>query len=304
MDIEKNNDDMNNRKRLWGKNSLLYNANANHHSQRNKRSATEQRLKVDGNIYWGDICSHCSHCNNKEENCLIKYFSGDWNQLRVAANNKLADLEIRTIDEHNEEVHNNLMSLGTKHNKSNSHTVYKVSLVQGVQIECCKECYMRFNYITKHQLEKSKKISKINSNIDINARKDRERQDGPVIDMNGIQFKKLLEKNNSNNKDFIDEFLPYAFAPQGDTHEYCLQWMKDYFDKYGDKQPNSYITFLSEAFKRDIYDQYCSHVSKHRMVSISKDSFYRMWINCFPYKLLREEGNIIGKCPFVQSRQS
>ena len=48
MDIEKNNDDINSRKRtLWGKNSLLHNANANHHSQRKKRSAIEQRLNID-----------------------------------------------------------------------------------------------------------------------------------------------------------------------------------------------------------------------------------------------------------------
>jgi len=280
--------------KTFGKRSNLYRSTSNDHSQRRKKSAVEQRLQINKNNYWGNVSSQCN--SFEDGNCLLNYLNNDWNTMRVVAKAKFNELNSLTKTEHNSNVHNNLISLSTKHNKSNSHTIYKVSLSQGEQVECCKQCYMRFNYITKSQLENSKKINKLGNHIDINKRKERSRADGPVIDMNGSEFNKVLKKYNINNPKFIDVYLPYAFAPQGDTNEYCLQWMNRYFDKYGDQQPNSYITYLSEAFKRDIYDQYHKHVSSHHMEAISRDAFYRMWVNCFPYKMLRDECNIVGKC--------
>lgn len=155
---------------------------------------------------------------------------------------------------------------------------------------------MRYMYITKRQIEKSRDYNKEGNIKDISRRKERSRQDGPVIEMNGKELHNLLVKNNIQNPEFINEFLPFAFAPSGDENEYCLQWMQSYFHKFGDKQPDSYITYLSEAFKRDIYDQYTSHIKEIGVIGISRDSFYRMWVNCFPYCMLRDECNIIGKC--------
>ena len=282
--------------RRSNKRAKLYKASSRHHSAPQKKRAVECRIDFSYKNYWGNVSSRCNRHANDDSNCLLLHYENDLNKLRIAAQAKRDTLVNLTKKEHYEIVHNNLSTLSSKKNNTNSHIDYKVMVDQGVHVSCCKECYMRFNYITKSLLEKSKKINKKGNGIDINKRKERENSDGPFVEMNGTEFRKMLTVNKINNPQFHEDFLPFAFAPNGDDKELCLQWTNNYFFLYGDQQPDSETTYMSESFKKDIYQQYKDHMERLNLRPVSKDTFNRIWINCFPYVQLREECNIIGKC--------
>ena len=279
------------------KRSRLANANSKGtHSQPKQRRAIEQRISFQHNNYWAALSGYCDRHKEGESNCLLQYYKNDMNLLLAAAKAKGEELKLRTKDEHNAAVHAHLSSLNTKRNNENSQTDYKIQLSRGVQVTCCKQCYMRYNFISRRQLENSRKANKKGNTIDINHRKERTSQDGPIFEMSGVEFSNLLQRNNINDAEYIRNYLPYAFAPSGDNKELCIQWMDDYFVTYGDQQPNSYINYLSESFKKDIYQQYKQDMEKIGKIPVAQDSFNGIWINCFPFVQLREECNIIGKC--------
>jgi hypothetical protein len=74
----------------------------------------------------------------------------------------------------------------------------------------------------------------------------------------------------------------------------CVAWLNEYFSQYGDQQPNERTVYISEKLKVDCYEQYCNAIVITEPVS--RDDFYNIWKNCFPYIRLRKDCNIIGKC--------
>jgi hypothetical protein len=228
------------KKRATSSRSNLSHSTTLYHSQEAKKSTFEKLIKIDFDQYWGNVCSACG--DHSFTNCLQNHFGDDLNKLRQSAVSKYKSLVTLTKTQHYSDIHAHLNSLNSKNNKSSSHTEYKIQIEYGVNVSCCRKCYMRFNYITRSQLENSKKNSKSGNHNDINYRKERSRRDGPIIEMNGSQFLRMLERNGIDTSESAKYHIPYAFAPpcsdkltdwleKGDPNEYCLQWL-EYFESY------------------------------------------------------------------------
>ena len=283
-------------KKRCSKRSKLSRASSIHHSTPPQKRAIECKIEFNFKNYWGNISSFCNRYSDSESSCLLQYCKNDTSLLHDVAKAKAHDISLRTKKEHYDAVQNHLSTLGTIKNSSQGHTDYKIQVGQGVQVPCCRDCYTRLNFTSKRLLEKCKKINKEGNGSDINKRKERVDQDGPITEMSGVEFRSTLVRGSTKSPEYLQHFLPYAFCPKGEDKELALHWMSTYFYLYGDQQPNSDVSYMSESFKKGTYLQYKDELERKGLTPISQDSFYRMWISCFPYVLLREECSTVGKC--------
>jgi len=104
----------------------------------------------------------------------------------------------------------------------------------------------------------------------------------------------LEDSTNINNPEFHRDYIPALFSPDDHRSLRLVAWLRKFFHDYGDAQPNSRIIYTAEDFKKEVYDCYCEDNAIDNPVSLN--AFYDIWKNCFPFVLLREDCNVIGKC--------
>jgi hypothetical protein len=145
--INNDNNNNNSKKRGFTSRSKLSSSSTSYHSTAKKKSTIEKLMQIDYGQYWGNLCSGCN--GDVLKNCLKTYFKNDLNILEAAAVEKYNHLKMLTKEEHTVIIDAHLRGLSTKKNNARSHTEYKIQFKPGIQIPCCKHCYMKFNHITK-----------------------------------------------------------------------------------------------------------------------------------------------------------
>lgn len=81
---------------------------------------------------------------------------------------------------------------------------------------------------------------------------------------------------------------------KGDTHQYCVLWLEEYFETYGDFSPNKDEIKLAITRKKEIYELYRKNMQSRPAVSPQK--FYTIWNALFPRCVSRPWCDIPGKC--------
>ena len=89
-----------------------------------------------------------------------------------------------------------------------------------------------------------------------------------------------------------------ALCPSAEDQQFCVVFLEDYFEKFGDKAPNREETHLLIMQKSDVYEQYTrvfkNSVPPRPVVSYSR--FIAIWSTIFPRCINRPWCDIPGKC--------
>lgn len=85
--------------------------------------------------------------------------------------------------------------------------------------------------------------------------------------------------------------------PSGEGAENCYVWLKEYFDKCGDDQPNKNEIHLDRLTKGEVYGEYVMEFQQNddRCI-LSYQAFVDIWNTSFPYVKIREYKAVSGKC--------
>ena len=77
-----------------------------------------------------------------------------------------------------------------------------------------------------------------------------------------------------------------------------IEWLSQYFEPFGDKQPNGDKIQLSINTKRELYEEYCADIKlMDAQAVVSESSFESLWNGLFPaVRIIRSWVNIPGKC--------
>ena len=267
--------------------SLLANCTNKPHApvKRNKL----ETLNYDVNDYFIGLLEKCG-CSNGT-NCLLDYFDMSRDKLHVFAELHCTNFNSMNKESFKKYRFNIVKNLMSKKESNNSHINYQVrykSTNMDCTIKCCRNCFRNVYMLSEYMLNE---INKHDDNDDITFRNS---NSDNLERINGQDLADYFEESNIDDHDFHNDFLPAIMCPRGTKAEKCLAWLLENFFLYGDQQPNSKINYIPESRKKDLYRDYVNSDVIDDPVSLN--DFYNIWKNCFPYTLLREECNIIGKC--------
>jgi hypothetical protein len=88
-----------------------------------------------------------------------------------------------------------------------------------------------------------------------------------------------------------------AMSPDSYKTGLTIEWLSQYFDTFGDKQPNGDKIKLSINTKRELYEEYYADMQlMDPQAVVSESSFETLWNGLFPSVRIRSWVNIPGKC--------
>lgn len=171
-------------------------------------------------------------------------------------------------------------------------------LVRGV----CREAFMQCYEIRHTQLE----VLCNDIRMGINAS---EKPLGDKANVNikhhpeaGTMIKEIIRKTHRQGVNLSREQLSRMQLPNTVDSLAMYGWMDFYFDLVGDDQPNEDEIHLDPVPIKTVYEEYVSDAvdssagSGLGLKPLSKDSFCKMWKQCFPYVKVRCYKNVDGKC--------
>ena len=85
-----------------------------------------------------------------------------------------------------------------------------------------------------------------------------------------------------------------AIVPYGDVQRDAVEWLKNYFDVYGDDSPNSVDTLVQVMLKGDLYKHYVKDMATRP--TVGEPRFGELWNVLFPYCQRRSYCDQPGKC--------
>lgn len=87
-----------------------------------------------------------------------------------------------------------------------------------------------------------------------------------------------------------------ALTPHPSSYQYCVIWLEEHFDMYGDKAPNKEEIHLSVTTKRSLYENYKSYMNIREMEVMTYSGFVNVWNALFPHVKQRPWVDVPGKC--------
>ncbi len=95
-----------------------------------------------------------------------------------------------------------------------------------------------------------------------------------------------------------------ALIPFSNSSQFAVEWLRQYFDTYGDHIPNSDEIRLSQVSKVDVYEDFlrdCKNYGTHDddprpLPAVSYTTFVELWNCIFPHCVIRSFVDIPGKC--------
>jgi hypothetical protein len=87
-----------------------------------------------------------------------------------------------------------------------------------------------------------------------------------------------------------------SLLPSSEVQVQCTLWLKNYFDIYGDKSPNSQLTLIISITKMEIYKEYVKEMEALPSKHCGYSDFVALWNSLYPYCKRRDLSGIIGKC--------
>lgn len=274
-----------NRRSRFDQANTTYHSNDGREPKRNKINPR----RVDIDTYRGlciKACNKHQQNNDGKANCLYQHFN-DSNTVISFANIFCSKINGKSISEWNNVCHNLVHSFSSIKNNSRSHMKYHIVVDDGVHIPCCKMCFMRVYQITEYMLDHLKKT---HVDDDINYRK----EDNEKSSNEKREFVELLNEHDLLDVDFATTCLPLVFSPDTAAGELCTSWMLVNFYLYGDANPGGRILYTAEDCKEEYYQMYVQDIAINDPVSL--DNFLLIWNNCFPYVIMRDDVNQVGKC--------
>jgi len=270
------------------KDSALANSSTRSHAspKRNKLETIEPIVVQD---YYKSLITECG-CS-RGTNCLLDYFNNCHNSLYDFA--EINSINFNKMNKETFEKHRSTIvkNLPLKNESINSHISYHVRYKTNEKdciINCCRTCFRNVYLLTEYKLNK---INGLDDNQDINFKNSKSDN---LERISGQELAEYFEESNINAHDFHLDYLPAIMCPKGAKAERCVAWLFENFLDYGDRQPNSKIIYVPDSRKLDVYEDYSKSDEINDPVSLN--DFYNIWKNCYPYILLRQQCNIIGKC--------
>ena len=87
-----------------------------------------------------------------------------------------------------------------------------------------------------------------------------------------------------------------AITPLAENQRQAVEWLKNYFDVYGDDSPNSEETLVQVMLKGDHYRHYVKDMATAGREVVGEPRFGELWNVLFPYCQRRSYCDQPGKC--------
>lgn len=87
-----------------------------------------------------------------------------------------------------------------------------------------------------------------------------------------------------------------AITPLAEKQRQAVEWLKNYFDVYGDDSPNSEETLVQVMLKGDLYQHYLKDMVAAGREVVCQTRFGELWNVLFPFCQRRSYCDQPGKC--------
>ena len=87
-----------------------------------------------------------------------------------------------------------------------------------------------------------------------------------------------------------------SLMSRSEKSHFCVIWLENYFERYGDFAPNRDEIMLAISRKKEVYDLYVQDMSSTDRDVVSLQEFYTIWNAFFPRCVSRPWVDIPGKC--------
>ena len=160
--------------------------------------------------------------------------------------------------------------------------------------ELCREGFAQLFGIPKNRFDKCSREMKANDSMYLNSINHKPWTDDHVHDFKFTETEELFKKNLRDLHVVDEEWVQAALSPTAEAQQYCIVWFKKYFDKFGDRAPNRFETYLIITARRNVYQQYVEDCKRSSRKPVLESVFSNLWNTIFPRYMNRPWCDIPG----------
>jgi hypothetical protein len=87
-----------------------------------------------------------------------------------------------------------------------------------------------------------------------------------------------------------------GLTPLPDVQHYCVIWLSQYFERFGDSLPDADIVHVSVNAETEVYVRYKKEREAVHQPFVNESAFFKLWRTLFPKHRRRPHCDIPGSC--------
>mmetsp|Transcript_3798 Transcript_3798/g.5359 ORF Transcript_3798/g.5359 Transcript_3798/m.5359 type:complete len:878 (-) Transcript_3798:1152-3785(-) len=247
-----------------------------------------------------DLKNCCNQCDSST-NCIKNHFLFSSNKLDFVglcnfvrkARAERHKLEGEQLDNFVQEKFRSVCK-GEKVNKHGDTIFHLEWIHEGKAM--CRQSYSFLFDIPKNRFDKCSFAMKSAGVKRLSSINHKTWKDDKVHDFTFTETEVLFKENLLDLKVIDESWVQAALSPSAEAQQYCIVWFQTYFNKFGDRAPNRYETYLLITAKRNVYHQYVEQFNRQCRAIVTESVFSNLWNTIFPRYINRPWCDIPGKC--------
>jgi hypothetical protein len=160
--------------------------------------------------------------------------------------------------------------------------------------DLCRSSFAHLFDIPKNRFDKCSKDMKAADSTYLNSLHHQQWKDDHVHDFTFAETEQLFKSNVQSIIVVDEEWVQAALSPTAEAQQFCIIWFKKYFDKFGDRAPNRFETYLIITARRSVYQQYVEECIRSKRKYVQESVFTNTWNSIFPRYINRPWCDIPG----------
>ena len=161
--------------------------------------------------------------------------------------------------------------------------------------ELCRKSFCLLFALSHHRFDKCSKMMKDADSTYLSSLHHQPWKDDHVHDFTFAETEALFKENVRGVKVVDEEWVQASLSPTAEAQQFCIVWFKKYFDKFGDRAPNRFETYLIITARRVVYHQYIDEFTRSSRPFVKESVFTNIWNAVFPRYIDRPWCDIPGK---------
>jgi hypothetical protein len=170
--------------------------------------------------------------------------------------------------------------------------------------ELCRQSFAYLFAIPKNRFDKCSKEMKAVESTYLNSLHHQPWKDDHVHDFTFAETEQLFKDNVRGVKVVDEEWVQASLSPTAEAQQFCIIWFQKYFDKFGDRAPNRFETYLIITARRVVYQQYVDEFTRCNRQVVQESVFTNIWNAVFPRYIDRPWCDIPGNNTIIYKSSS
>lgn len=168
--------------------------------------------------------------------------------------------------------------------------------------ELCRKSFCHLFALSHHRFDKCSKMMKDADSTYLSSLHHQPWKDDHVHDFTFAETEQLFKDNVRGVKVVDEEWVQASLSPTAEAQQFCIVWFKKYFDKFGDRAPNRFETYLIITARRVVYHQYVDEFTRSHRQFVQESVFTNIWNAVFPRYIDRPWCDIPGNTAIVNKQ--